>query len=151
MNSHSNQYLPRGWKTLKYGSYAVGIYKTAVHQSFFFPNAVINITAVGSPTKQRRLWKQDFRVICHVQATVKKRTVLKAALVKRQQPTSAFYTCTFCLQGKCIQIHRETNGFANTMHLVVRYWWSKGRVTEMASAGCLGSAARRALLSFLTL
>lgn len=35
MNSHSNQYLPRGWKAVEYGSSAIGIYKTAVYQSFW--------------------------------------------------------------------------------------------------------------------
>lgn len=33
----------------------------------------------------------------------KKRTVLKADLVKPQQPTSAFYVCTFCLQGSAFK------------------------------------------------
>lgn len=48
--------------------------------------------------KQRRLWKQDFRVICHVRATVKKDNI-KSWSCQPQQPTSAFHACAFQLHG----------------------------------------------------
>lgn len=122
MNSHSNQYLPRGWKTLEYGSFAIGIHKTAVYQLFwgvqvfsFLSNAAINITAVGSTTKQSRLWKQDFRVICHVQATVKKDNIKSWSCTTPAANISVLHMHILSTR-KCIQIHRETNGFANVMH-----------------------------------